>query len=467
MVDNITTLIDLLRGSGGGPGSFGGPPSTFPKLFGNSNNPFTGSDSESFLDRLINGSQRQIHLGREQGLQDMRHKYKQMLEQGTTGGLAIAPISGNPLSIAEQLQQQLNGIQTHTTPLEELQRQANAQVSAQYDPQINQLLRDMGSTKSRATENEAQAKDMYNSLAQDFVNQLPGMQQQMKNQQNDVANQYASSQANLQQQYDQQKNQQQAVLQQLGIQAAAPDSMNQMNTDQAYFNQQNDLSKNQALDQLMAQSSADQNYTRDIANSSRLAGTNAANDIASQLESYLQNAQGQVSDLKGAKANAIAGLVSQLQQQDAQNAQTSYNDQFDQLMALNNFQRDLTNDKSQNQLDQFNLALKQLQLQNEMNGNNSPFKGTSGMSGMSNYLSQQYPNNPSEASALSSLVASVLSNPDVELGRRQTGFGTDTGITNEYLIQLLRNQAEKQGITNPADINNAIDALLAYKGQLK
>jgi hypothetical protein len=457
---SITTLIDLLKG----PVGFG-----YNQLLGGPQGDFGGSgdsDSRSFLTRLLANAQNQARSGRERDLQNMERQYKQMVEQGTTGGLGIAPISAEPLSLAEQLQQQLNGIQVHTTPLDELQREANAQVSAQYDPQINQLLRDMSATKTRATNNEAESKNMYNALAQDFVNQLPDMQKQMKQQQSDIANQYASSQANLQQQYDQQKNNQQAVLEQLGIQAAAPGSMNQMNTDQAYFQQQNDLSKNQALDQINALGTADQNYTRDIANSSRLAGTNAANDIASQLEAYLQNAQGQVSDLKGAKANAIAGLVAQLQQQDAQNAQTQYNNQFNQMMALNNFQRDITSDKNQNQLDQLNMMLKQLQLQQEMGGGGL-FKGTSGMSGMSNYLSQQYPNNPQEASALSSLVASVLSNPDVELGRRQTGFGTDTGITNEYLIQLLRNQAEKQGITNPMDINNAIDALLAYKGQLR
>lgn len=401
-------------------------------------------------------------LNQESKMQD---EYNKMVAEGRTGGLGIMPINREPLSIADQLQQQLAGIQVNTTPLDELQRQANAQVSAQYDPQINELLRNMDSTSARASYNEDQSRNMYNSLAQDFVNQLPGMQQQLKQQQNDVAGQYADSKTNLQNQYDQQKNDQQAVLQQLGIQAAAPDSMNQMNTDQAYFQQQNDLSKNQALDQLAAQGTADQNYTRDMANSSRLAGTNAANDIASQLEDYMQNAQGQVSDLKGAKANAIAGLVAQLQQQDATNAQSQYNNAFNQMMQLNNFQRSLTNDQNQNQMDQANLLLKQLQMQ--QSGNQDLFKGTSGMTGMSNYLSEQYPNDPNEASALSSLVASVLSNPDVQMGRRASGFGTTTPITNEYLIQLLRNQADKQGITNSADINNAIDALLAYKGQLK
>lgn len=453
---DLNELISLL----GSP--FGNTPNSGYSLGG----ALGGSNSSSFLQRLAQGSMDAMQHNKEARQQELNRQYKRLLDEGHTGvgALGTSPV-GAPLSIADQLQRQLSGIQPHTTPLEELQKQASAQVNAQFDPQINQLLRDMGSTKNRATKNEGQVKDMYNSLSQDFTNQLPDIQQQMQSQQNAVASQYSDAKNNLQQQYDQQKNDQQNVLQQLGIQAAAPDSMNQAATDQSYFQQQNQLSQNQALDQLTTQGNADQNYTRDIANSSRLEGTNAANDIASQLESYLQNAQGQVSDLKGAKSSSLAALVQQLQQQDSQNAQSQYNNQFDQMMQLNNFQRGLTNDQNQNQMDQYNLLLKQMQMQ-QQNQPQSPFKGTSGMTGMSNYLSQQYPDNPNEASALSSLVASVLSNADVQMGKRQDGMNT-APITNEYLIQLLRNNAEKQGVTNPMDINNAIDALLAYKGQLR
>jgi hypothetical protein len=454
-MSDLNTLIRLL----GSP--FGNSPSSGAYQLGS-----TSSDTDSFLQRLAQGSLDAVQHSKEARQQELNRQYKRLLDEGRTGVGAIGanPV-GEPLSIGDQLQQQLAGIQPHTTPLEELQRQASAQVNAQFDPQINQLLRDMGSTKNRAVKNEGEVKNMYNSLAQNFADQLPDIQQQMQQQQGAVANQYGDAKSNLQQQYDQQKNQQQAVLQQLGLQAAAPDSMNQAATDQSYFQQQNQLSQNQALDQLTAQGNADQNYTRDIANSSRLEGTNAANDIASQLEAYLQNAQGQVSDLKGAKSNSLAALVQQLQQQDAQNAQSQYNNQFDQMMQLNNFQRSLTNDQNQNQMDEYNLLLKQQQMQQNAQPQ-SPFKGTSGMTGMSNYLSQQYPDNPNEASALGSLVASVLSNADVQMGKRQDGMNT-APITNEYLIQLLRNNAEKQGVTNPMDINNAIDALLAYKGQLR
>lgn len=424
-------------------------------------NQSSSSSMPDFWTNLINKTLNNLQ-NTNQGMIDQN---KQDLLNGTTGIGALGQGMTQPMSIADQLQQQLNGLQMHTTPLDEIRKLANSQVNAQYDPQINQLLRDMGATKTRATQNEGKAKDMYNALAQNLVDQLPSIQQNMQSQQQQASDRYNTAQSDLQAQYDQQKNDQQNVLQQLGIQAAAPDANKQMATDQAYFQQQNDLSKNQALDQLMQQGSSDQQYQRSIADTSRLAGTNAANDIASQLESYLQDASGKLEDLKGSKVNALTSLIGQMQQQDTQNAQNQYNNAFNQMMQMNNLQRNLTNDQNQNQLDQLNMMLKQQQLQQQSNA--SPFKGTSGMTGLSNFLSEQYPNNPNEASALSSLITSVLSNPDVQMGRRQDGPLNSVPITNEYLIQLLRDQAQKAGITSPTDINNAIDALLAYKGQLR
>lgn len=400
----------------------------------------------------------------QSALNQLSEMYKQMLANGTDGGAALGQGMSQPMSIADQLQQQLSGIQVQTTPLDQLQSQANATVSAQYDPQINQLLRDMGSTKTRATNNEAEARQMYNALSADTSGQIPGVQQQNQADQTATTARYTDAKTNLQGQYSQQKTDQANVLQQLGIQAAAPDANKQQTADQSYFQQQNNLSQNQALDQLTSQGTADTSYLQQQANTEKLAGTNASNDIAAQLEAYLQNAQGQMSDLKGSKASSIAALVQQLQSADQTSAQTNYNNQFNQMMQLNEFQRNLTNDQTSAQNSAAQLALDQ---QNALTkATASGFAGTSGMTGMSNYLSEKYPNNPNEASTLSTLVDSVLSNPDVQNGRRTNGT-TSVPITNEYLIQLLRNQASQAGVTSSADINNAIDALLAYKGQLK
>lgn len=398
------------------------------------------------------------------GMQDLQKQYQQMVANGTTGVAAYGQGMSNPMSIADQLQQQLQGIQSQPTPLTSLEQQANATVNSQYDPQINALTRDMADTNKRGKANEHTASSMYNDLAQDIANQLPAVQQQTQADQASTAGRYNDAKTDLQNQYAQQSQNQQGILQQLGIQAAAPDANKQGAADQAYFQNQNDLSKNQALDQVTSQGNADQSYFRSMSDTSKMAGTNASNDIATQLESYMQNAQGQKEDLQGAKSNALTALLQQLETSDAQNQQSQYNTQFDQMMQMNNLQRGLTNDQNSNQMDQLKLALQQQQMQQSQN--KSPFAGTSGMTGMSTYLAGKYPDNPGEASQLSSLIASVLSNKDVQNGRRQDGTSS-IPVTNEYLIQLLRNQAGQAGVTNPSDINNAIDALLAYKGQLR
>lgn len=381
---------------------------------------------------------------------------------GMSGGVG-GEATRAPLSLMEQLQQQLQGIQTHQTPLDQLKAQANNSVSAQYDPQINSINRAMGETKTRGEHNQGEARQMYGALAQDFANQLPGITDSMKQQQDAVSQRYEGAKQDLQGQYDKQKADQQSVLQQLGIQAAAPEAGAQAATDQSYFQNTASQDKNQITNQLAAQGQQDQQYTRDMSNNTKVAGENAAQDIGSQLESYLRQAQGQVSDLQGAKGSATQALLAQLQQQDSAGAEKSYQDQFNNIMQLNQFQRATTNDQNDLQ-----MQMQKMMMDQQNSGSNNPFKGTSGMSGMSNFLSQQYPNDPGEASKLSSLVASVLQNPEVQMGKRgANGLSAGVPITNEYLIQLLRNAAQGQGENNPGNINNAIDALLAYKGQLR
>lgn len=418
----------------------------------------TGGPFGINMQQLLNNA-----LEAKRSSQDQYNQMRDQIHGGIPGSGALGNALSQPMSIADQLQQQLNSIHVPTSSTADLLKQANAQVNAQYDPQINQLLRDMGSTKTRATKNEGEARNMYNALAQDATDQLPGIQNNLKAQQDAISQRYNDAQQGLQQQYDQQSQQQQSVLQNLGIQAAAQDAGANSAADQSYFQQQNQLSQNQALDQLAAQGNSDQSYMRNMAGTDKLAGENAAQDIGTQLEAYLQNASGQLEDMKGSKANALAALMGQMQQQQQTNQQSAYNNAFSQMMQMNELQRNLTNDQNSNQLSQQKLALEMQKLAQQ---GTDLFKGTSGMTGMSNYLAEAYPNNPQEASALSSLVASVLANPDVQMGRRQNGLST-APITNEYMVQLLRNAAAQNGITDPGAISNAIDALLAYKGQLR
>jgi polyribonucleotide nucleotidyltransferase len=87
----------------------------------------------------------------------------------TLGGTAIDPFS----ALQQQLFSQANSIDVAPTPLEQLQKLAQQQVSAQYDPQISALGDAMQIHTRRAGKSSHEARDMYGSLAQDYLSQLP------------------------------------------------------------------------------------------------------------------------------------------------------------------------------------------------------------------------------------------------------------------------------------------------------
>src|ERR1700754_1830312 len=220
----------------------------------------------------------------------------------------------SPLDLLQQqLNQQLAQIPDYTTPTDQLRQQAEAQMNSQYDPLIQALQQQIQQTTSRATKNEGQAKDMYNSLAQGLAADIPQITQQAKAAQDETSNRYSQASQQLQNEYKTQANDQQDVLQRLGIQAAAPEANQQASTDQAYFQQQNDLSKQQALDAQQQQQASATNYQQNLSDTSRQAGLNTAQDIASQLEDYLQGANSQLGGLQAQRSSGIEALLGQLQ----------------------------------------------------------------------------------------------------------------------------------------------------------
>jgi hypothetical protein len=362
-------------------------------------------------------------------------------------------------ALMSQLQQQINSInsQNYLTPLEQLRKQATSQVSAQYDPQIQALQGEMSITRQRGEKNIGQVRQMYSDLSKDIAGQLPGITSDMKASQDQTTQQYAADKADLQKNYDQQAAQQDAVLKQLGITAAAPDASAQSNADKSYFTQQQSADKQATMDALAQIQAGAEQYNQQSANNANLAGSNAATDIRSQLEDYLQQAGGQMSALQSGKQSSIAALLSQLQSADQQSAQARQQQELANTMQMNNFQ--LNAMKASGAFD------------NSSSGSDSLFKGTTGLSGATNYLAEAYPDSPSRASALSSLVASVLSDQEVQQGKQTvkdpvTGQDKMIDITPEKIIQLIREQGMQKGFQD-ADLNNAINAYLAYAGKLR
>lgn len=366
-----------------------------------------------------------------------------------------------------QLLQQIQSIRVEPTPYDQLLRMATGQAGAQFDPLIRELEGQISATTKRGKANQKEARQMYNALARDIAAQMPEITNQMAQASREAEQRYNDTQAALQNEYNKQAEAQAALFKKLGIQAAAPEASQQAMEDQTYFQNQIRSDKAAALQLLDEMENADVSYNRETANNTRLAGENTAQEIAAQLEDYLQQANSKLGGLRAGRQSAIQAMLAQLQQQDQERIARQEQQEYDRLMDL------------------FNLQMKMQQMQqdalNKRLQNQGLFKGTNGPSGAANYLSEVYGGDTFTPTAIMDAINAVMENPAVVAGEYDTGRKDMYNqpimnkVTDEYLRQLLIQQLNQQGGAGPlsatqfsnADINNAINALMAYRGRLK
>lgn len=370
----------------------------------------------------------------------------------------------DPLQLLQQqLFQNMNSIPSYNTPLAELQKQAQAQVNAQYDPMISMLQSNITNSKSRSANDQKSAKDMYNSLASDIASQIPDITNQMQQAQHQTSQRYDQAQQQSNTDYQQQSNQQQQVLNQLGLQAAQQAAGAQSQSDQKYFDNQQNLQKQSAMDALQQQQGSATTYQHNLSDTSRMAGDNKVADLQQQLSQYLNQANTQLGGLQSEKSSGYQALLGQLQSADAKNASSMHQSQVDNLLKLYNFQ--LAAQKAENSQQQSNQL----------------FKGTNGPTGAANYLAQMMGGDKTQTEQqILQMINDTMADPSVIAGRHAqvdangkpavdpaTGKPLTLTNTNQYMEDLLRSKMEQTPGTpySTGDINTAINALLAYLGQ--
>lgn len=375
---------------------------------------------------------------------------------------------GLPTSPLDQLMQQIQNISAEETPMNLLMQQATGTAGSQYDPLIAELAGEMARTEKRGKANQGEAKQMYNALATDIAGEMPDITSRMAQATDETQQRYDNTQGELKGQYDKQAAEQAALYKQLGIQAATPGASEQAKDDQAYFQQQSQTDEDAALQMLQEMQQGDVSYNQQSSDNTRLAGVNTAQDIGAQLEEYMQGAGSKMAGLQAGKDSAVSAMLAQLQQQDAERMASQEETEYGRLM------------------DMFNLQLKMQEMQGKQASdaqNSQLFKGTNGPSGASNYLSQMYGSGDTFSSnAIMDVLTGVMSSPEAVSGKYQSpdlkdSMGNPATMTTspEYLTDMLRNRMQEgdpeSPLTNPnfsdMDMNNAINALLAYMGKLK
>jgi hypothetical protein len=388
--------------------------------------------------------------------------------QAEERALSNSPAFANPFqSLQDQLFGAVNNINVAPTPLEQLRKMAESQVAAQFDPMITALGQEMKTRETRAGRSQNTARDMYGALSKDYLSQLPEMTQQFAAEDAATNQRYDQAQQQMEAGYEQNANEQNAVLKQLGIQAAAPDASKQMNEDQQYFQNQAELDQQSAMSALNEQQMAQQNYQQNLGSNAKMAGANLASDIGQQLEDYMGQATGQMTQLRGQKGSALAALLAQLQQQDAERVSNTRQQEFDNMMKMFNFQLSAQDSMMDNMPKPGAGA-----------GGGFGAEGTltSGLPGAQNYLASIYPDQPIMAGNLYDQLTDVLQNKNVTQGK----FVLDPGdpamgkapkysdVGQEYMMDLLKKEFEKEGSRyGQRDINATMAALQAYLGKLR
>lgn len=361
--------------------------------------------------------------------------------------------------LQQQLFQRMNEINIPATPLDELRKLASEQVNSQFDPMIAALQNQMNTHTHRAHESQHTAHDMYGALSKDMLAQIPELTQRFQAMDQATNQRYDQAQQMLHDQYAQQSNNQDAILRRLGVQAAQQPASQQQQDDQKYFQNALELAQQQGLNSLDQQQNAATDYQQALGSNAKFAGQNRVDAIGNALSDYLTQAEGQMTGLQGQKSQAMAALLAQMQHQDAQRVAQQTQQARDNLMKMFQFQLDAT--KAGNSAH-----------------NNQLFKGMTSLAGAANYLAQENPNSPIMNQNLMEHIQSVLQNPDVENGKfvltpadPSTGKGaTYAKMTPERMMKLLRdsfaNDPNRQSYTT-ADINDAVNALMAYMGKMR
>lgn len=243
------------------------------------------------------------------------------------GGTPVAPGATNQNPFQTPLgqsfyQDAINNLSSMTIPDQAtLQQQANQQAGLKYDPLIQQLQSSLGSAQTNEKNASGQIGTMYDSLGRALAAQIPTITNQFANSEAQSQNQYQTLQSQINNNYQGAKSQQAAELQQLGIQAALPQSTQKLNSDQQYLGNQAGVNGQALQDamKLMGQGQAD--WTQRASQIAPQQGANIQANLATQLLNLQNTVNSQIAGYKGQESAAASSLLSQL----TNTAQKDYN----------------------------------------------------------------------------------------------------------------------------------------------
>lgn len=330
----------------------------------------------------------------------------------------------------------------YMTSSDELMRQARSQADAQYNPVIAQLRNSMGQAETRGNTNRQALGEMFGQLSGSLQGDIAPLEQKAAQTQQQTDDQYTQLKSQIADTYKNTQADQEAMMQRLNIQAAAPASMANQQRDQAYFQNRANVDEQTAQTALQQESRGNTEYTRRGSEVARVEGTQRQADLMGQLSELLNSYQSQIGANEAAKESAVSSMFGQLNNQSQENAFKYSQRDFDNYLSSIGIGRQLKND-------QFAQQSKPVQ----------PVKSLSDVA--SHALSMGLPS--SSAQKIQDVFSSAVGNDDRILGGINPTSGTP--ITKEQAAQYIVEAGRQQGLSQ-SEINALQDMALQYFGRV-
>ena len=232
-------------------------------------------------------------------------------------------------------QDALNNLSSLTMPSQStLEQQAKQQAGLKYDPLIQQLQQSLGSAQTNEKNASGQIGSMYDALGRALAAQMPKITQQFANSEAQSNNQYQTLQNQISNNYQGAKNAQQAELQQLGIQAALPQSTQQLNADQQYLGGQASVNGQALQDAMKEMGQGQADWTQRSSQIAPEQGANIQASLATQLLNLQNQINQEIAGYKGQESAAASSLLGQLTSQAQKDYQTNQTQSLDQSYKL-------------------------------------------------------------------------------------------------------------------------------------
>jgi hypothetical protein len=274
----------------------------------------------------------------------MGARARSMIDQ-LTAELNAPPTTAELLEQLQQLQDPSRYMQDEGS----LAEQARRLVSAQYDPLIAGLEAQMGSARTRADRSKTELGRMFGALSSDLQGDVPEIQQMYTEDKAQSQQMYDQLQQQTRDQYAQTAADQQAMMQQLNIEAAAPEVLAEQNRDRDYFTQ---LAAQDAATEQTALGKEERgavNYTQQGSQIARSEGTSRQADVMAQLEDLLAQYGSQIGAQQVAKNSAYLSTLGELQSGSRESAMSQAQRDFDNYISMIQLGRSLDKDSTANQ----------------------------------------------------------------------------------------------------------------------